>query len=948
MNEDDMNLSQERPSYSPIPPDQPPKKGGAAVAVILTAILILIIAGIGIGAYLLLNTDSRANERARNSMTPAEYLLWVESNSVEERREALLEAAQKNGSASPENGTGRHLVIDAAFTDSFAQEMGLSGPGHFSVTLDSSLQDNLMGLNSALLYGGTEIFRASLSTNPSQNLALLRIPEFAEGWYDLSSLYDSGSPGGVFLTSLADSMFGYSDAGADPAQAAVRGLEFSWELYQTALSYFDSYELQTDIAVKANNVESSYTQITASIPVPGACDMAEELISLIRESDYVSDVLYSGRPDEAQAFLDSLAQLSSQLPAISASFSEADVLTYLVWVDDEGTVRGRELSFSSSGVPVLSAGFRLSVDGRTFGYSAYLTAMSDTLLDIHGSASGRSDSLTGDVTVTIPTYLYYDTYTDPIELAAEFEDLNIGTSHPSGEILFSLHIPEEIAGDLPADEWSRYHIRLSLPEDDAERPTLTLLDYGEEQLILTVTETLTEDAFAVEFADASDTVYNAETADQYFSRENWLAFLDLAEQRMNEPGLADFFESLRNASADGDAWNDSDADDDSWNGSGTDIGSGSGSADGEAFNPENGGSSSGSGSAALTDYPSMAAVSINGRTLTTRDLPYYFVDFMEDYSFYEQAELDEYGEELIKQEILSRIHITLACSEAARDAGLSLSDEDLADLENRYDAWIDYPYIAENTEHDTWPWNADSLRQALSDVILAEKYRDYILAQEGFDEEAVAASVPVPLTWEVEEFTLYKSILNEIDMTEEELFTCLEATIAYYNDELSDEIKQRSIQQDNLIFPWLDCFEMVFPETDWWPFYSAVTGGYGYLDWYTHVALTPDNTYYPDELKAILDGTEDGELSGVMDFGDSFLFFYQWETYEDPEEYELAKYFAVEEAKQARFADRIDDIVSEYPLSTMPGWFLIEPGDFVYQSIIPGQFLRTGQRAGGS
>ena len=101
---------------------------------------------------------------------------------------------------------------------------------------------------------------------------------------------------------------------------------------------------------------------------------------------------------------------------------------------------------------------------------------------------------------------------------------------------------------------------------------------------------------------------------------------------------------------------------------------------------------------------------------------------------------------------------------------------------------------------------------------LAEKYRDTVLAAEGFDEEAVAASVPVPVTWEVDEFVLYKSILDEIEMTEDELLTCLETTIDYYNHQISDEVKRDSIQQDNLIIPWLNSFELAFPDTDWQPF----------------------------------------------------------------------------------------------------------------------------------
>ena len=925
MEEDYTKVPEERPSYSPIPPDKPPKKGGAAAAVIITAILILLIAGIGTAAYLLLNTDSRSNASALNSMTPAEYLLWVESNALEEQKESLREAAEESGAASFKNGLTRQIVISGSFTEAFAEKTGLQSAGNFSVTLDSSVKDSLMGITSVFLYGGTELFRTGLSIDTENQLGMLRIPELADGWYDFSDLYDSSSPGGAFLASLAEALQEASNAGADLTQSAIEGLEFSSELYQTALSYFGNYELATDRTVKANNVESSYTQITASVSIPTACDMLAELITLIQESSYINDVMYGGNPDGAEAFKSSLAGISTRLPAISASFSEEDILTYTVWVDDEGIVRGRELAASSAGTAFLSLGSRLAVSGRTFGYSAYLTLMGNTIIDIHGTASGRSDSLTGEAAVSIPTYLYPDTYTDPIELTAQFEDLGAKDGRQYGEIILSLSVPEELAGDSAANAFDRYHLKLSLPKDEDDgRPALTLSEYSEELLILTVSDTLTEDFTAPEFAGVSDAVYNADTADQYFSRENWLAFLDRTEQRMNEPNLADFFDSLRNAFLEDPASQDGALTDNTQTGPADDT-----LSDGFGDTPTD----SGNTGTAQGEFPSMAAVKVGDRTLTTRDLPYYFVDFMEDYSFYEQTDLDYYGESYIKEEILNRIHRTLACSHAAKEAGLSLSDEDLEDLENRYYAWIDYPYIAQNTDYTTWPWDADALKTALTDVILAEKYRDTVLAAEGFDEEAVAASVPVPVTWEVDEFVLYKSILDEIEMTEDELLTCLETTIDYYNHQISDEVKRDSIQQDNLIIPWLNSFELAFPDTDWQPFYNAVTGGYGYLEWYTDVFLTPDNTYYPDELKAALEGTEDGELSGVMDFGDSFLFFYQWDTREDPEEYELARYFAVEEAKESLFENKINELLSAYPVSTLPGWFLIEPGDFVYQSV---------------
>lgn len=916
MDDEDFRTQQNQSAYSPIPPDEPPKKKGAGLGVVIILVLILVIAGAGVAATLLLNNQSSANAKALKEKTPGEYLLWVEQKSLDAQREKLKKQSKdKSGDTDYPNGLTQKLVLKGTLSETLADELGLDGEKSFGLSIDASAKDSLLGVMAAFAYGGNDILSSTISMDLENGKGMLKLPELSDGWYDFSDLFTEGSQSNPFLEPISSALKKQADTAegsekADPLEA----LDFAEDFYKTMLSYFEDYTLTKKKTVKANSVESSYTQVQAALGMPRACEMLTELLTKMKDSDYFMGLVYGSDEESVKTARASLDSLIGQLKTAAPSFTDEDQMTYTVWIDNTGKVKGRDLSFTSSGESVITAGYKLTTSGKQSGYSVYAQFMGTSVLDIHGNAAYKSGTFDGNVTIDIPTDLLSDSYMDPLTLKVEFKGLGTKKSGGTyGDFTFSMSLPEEIIGSTAAYNLERYRLKFTLPkESKGSELTMSLLYKEEERAALHFTyskeETFTEPVFAGD----SDTVYNEATSGSYFSRENYLAFLDRIEEKMNDSELDSFFEDLRREptpapSEPEDNTEEDDSGFDDWGSLGTDPAG---------------------DKVALSTFP---AITSGMRILTADELPYYFVSFLEDYQIYYQSDIDYYDEAAIKSEILNRIHQTLACVQAANMEGITLTDDELKEVDSIYDNWIDYSYAYQGKSYETWPWDESALKKAITDDRLAEKYKSVKLAAEGFDEEAVVASVPVPKTYDLDEFIIYKDFLEEAGFTAEEMLGYLEDSIAYYNDKVTAEEKQTSIDEDNLIIPWLNSLELSHPEVSWDKFYDLVTGGYGYIEWYTDTVITPDNSYYPEEFKKVFAGVEDGDMTHVMEFDDSFIFFYQWDSYEDPSEYEFAKSVTLQEKKEAEFEKYYEDITSSCPISTLYGWDQINPSDFVYE-----------------
>lgn len=920
MEDENFNSADGRPAYSPIPPDEPPKKSAAGLAVIIIVILILIVAGVGVAAALLLNSETRVNAKALKEKTPAEYLLWVEEKWYDAQKTKITERSKNKDTVQEyPNGLTQKLVIDGSITEEMADELDLDGAKNFSLQIDTSAKEALLGAAFSFVYGGADILSAQVSADLDNGKGMLQLTDFADGWYDFSDLFTEGTYDNPLLNSVGSALRNQADTSAEETETEsdpLEGVLFSEDLYTSVLSYFEDYKLTQKKQVKANGVEGAYTEVQATLAMPKACNALSELLIKIRDSSYFMDVLYGGDQTSADAARDSIDTLRKAISDSSSSFTEEDLLTYTVWIDNTGKVKGRDLSMTVSGQSAVSIGYKVTTAKKNTGYSIYLQVMGTTICDIHGTAVYRDGTFSGSISLNIPTDLASDVYMDPMIIRLDFSGLGKNKSGGFyGDFTLSMSMPEEIVGSTASYNMERYSLKFSLPKNSKESElTMTLQYKQEERASLHFTYSKQETFTEPVWPGASDAVTTAAGADSYFSRENYLKYLDLIEEKMNEPELEDFFEALRSdqpapslpsdLTDGGDADSDNDGSGDIW------------------------GSQSSDGKASISTFP---AVMAGLDYLTADQLPFYFVSFLEDYQITYQSDLEYYDEATLKEEILNRLHQTLACAQEAEKEGITLTEDELAEVEDIYDSWIDYSYTYQNESYTSWPWDEDALKKALTDSQLAEKYKSVKLKAEGFDEEAVLAAVPVPVTYNLDEFILYKDILTEAGFTEDEMRGYLEDSIAYYNDTVTQEEKQKSIEEDNLIMPWLDALELSHPEVNWDKFYDLVTGGYGYLEWYTDAVITPDNSYYPEEFKTVFAGVEDGDMTHLMEFDDSFIFFYQWDSYEDPDEYEYSKSLTLNEAKEAEFEKYYEGLMEKYPLTTMFGWDEISLSSFVYE-----------------
>jgi foldase protein PrsA len=283
------------------------------------------------------------------------------------------------------------------------------------------------------------------------------------------------------------------------------------------------------------------------------------------------------------------------------------------------------------------------------------------------------------------------------------------------------------------------------------------------------------------------------------------------------------------------------------------------------------------------------------------DLTYYFYDVESGYNTYSQlfgpinwnTPYDDSGSvtlgDLAKQEAMGIAIFNEIMYKEALAAGYSLNEEEIETINNDianilYDGGLSADVIEDNG------FTGDYLKKVKEKVTLAKRYREDIIDTLDVDDEGIKAGISYEDNRQYDIEYLFISAKktdesgNQVDKTEEEMKAAYAKIEAKYQEALNTEDWSTLVPEDEK--------ELQYMKND----------------------FIKTDTTYPEDLKAMMMGMENGEISALTS-AETGYYIIRMINNDNPETYNTMVENAIKEAEDAAFETYYgDNILSKYDI----------------------------------
>lgn len=382
---------------------------------------------------------------AAGDYASAEKEAWA--NSVKNFASAYASSLEQYDAVLAGTDTKITLSLDEAGRSllGFLAPFDVSWADSVSATMKTTFKDGKEGILMTLLLNGSQICTLEYYLDPDTQDAYMRIPELSDKFFkvnlqeamqeqeteDMVSAY-AGSMN-VSLSMLSDY------AALLPEASVVEEL-----LNKYAAFVFDNVTEGESAAetLTVGDVSEDCTVYEAQISAQDAIRMGTDILESARSDEEIQKLLkmwgesFSDSDDLYEQFSLAVEGGLSSLQEIEISEEDTETITTKIWVSEDGTIAGRELS-DPEGIPVLT--WKMPQADAQFGYELSITDPDDAenSYKLSGNGTIENDFLNGDYQISVGDIPYAN-----IEVT-DYDTVSAKNGEINGHYVISVIAPEE-------------------------------------------------------------------------------------------------------------------------------------------------------------------------------------------------------------------------------------------------------------------------------------------------------------------------------------------------------------------------------------------------------------------------------------------------------------------------------------------------------------------------
>lgn len=419
--QDNLDLSKDYNNLEPydnsgtVPlPNYSKKKNKNILGLAIMAVLIIsAAAGFLFRGYLL-------NQVMLLTKTPAEYYSYVESKSIGSgidkivKNHAIAADLYKKNMA---NGMGVNMTAELLVSPEFAGLYGLSGIGTIKLNTDVFHKDLKQQMTTEIFYNDKSLVNLDTLSDLEDESYYMQVPELSNA-YLMFSMTELMAQSGVDINkSYTSNILQLQKVLYDGGISSDKINELLTKYSDIVIDGLNNVEQNSDATLSISDTSAKYTSLTVQISALDVYEICHNILDNAKTDKDLQEISVNAGITTADEYVagieDAIKDLENNKDNMT---SETDVINMTVYVDNSGTIMGREFTSAESTDIVGYYGIR---KGSKIDFTAYIKENGVQVADITGDAAFAGGKLSGSADIT------YNDSVDTFTAALKYEDLEL-------------------------------------------------------------------------------------------------------------------------------------------------------------------------------------------------------------------------------------------------------------------------------------------------------------------------------------------------------------------------------------------------------------------------------------------------------------------------------------------------------------------------------------------
>jgi hypothetical protein len=350
----------------------------------------------------------------------------IEKSNLEKQIDAISKAygAYLDNYKTSAKGVGAEVSIKAIFDPSFAKEMKVDHLESVEASIDSVQTNKKSKSVITLLANNKDFTTLDVFADTEKELAYVLIPELSKAYLKVSTKANYGELTGQTMPFTANDLINI-----------LNNNPLTEELLNKLLKKYSTIMVEGITNVTASGIENvsvggvnaDFSKITVKLDEKTLLSIAEKVLTTAKEDKDLSNVCVSYKLCTKSEYNNKIQNALDEISKSKKSLSEVktdskDVITMTIFVDDKGSITGREFTSNSDldGLKGLSFGYKVAKKDSNKGFQVWLSENNVEEFKTEGKVSASDKGVSGDVVLTVNDSVSKTSETFNIKL----EDMN--------------------------------------------------------------------------------------------------------------------------------------------------------------------------------------------------------------------------------------------------------------------------------------------------------------------------------------------------------------------------------------------------------------------------------------------------------------------------------------------------------------------------------------------
>jgi hypothetical protein len=423
-NQDNLELSKDFDSLEPydnsntVPlPNYNKKKNKNFLALAIVAVLI-IIAGTGFvfKGYI-------TNQVMLLTKTPAEYYAYIESKGIGSgidkitKNHATAIDLYKNTIA---NGIGVNTTAELKVSPEFAGLYGISDIGSIKMNANVFNKDLKQQMTTEFFYNDKSLVNLDALNNSEDESYYIQIPELSNAYLMFSMTELMNQKGLAMNKNYTSNIIQLQKALYDGGVSSDKINELLTKYTNIAIEGLNNVSQNSDATLSISDVSAKYTSLTVQLNSSELYEISHAILNAAKSDKDLQKIAVDAGVTTEEEYITSIEDAINKLESNKESIlSETDAINMTVYVDNFGTIMGREFTSTENTTNVGAVGYYGIRKGSNLDYTAYIKKDGMQIAAITGDAAYAGGKLSGSADIT------YDDSVDTFSATLNYKDLEL-------------------------------------------------------------------------------------------------------------------------------------------------------------------------------------------------------------------------------------------------------------------------------------------------------------------------------------------------------------------------------------------------------------------------------------------------------------------------------------------------------------------------------------------